>query len=111
MKTKAYKFYSDNGHGWLAVKRQELIDLGIIDKITPYSYQRGKTVYLEEDCDVDLFLRTKKAQGYTFKLSSYGTGTSLLAGSPDNKISFITKNCNGQSPIRSYESFKVANYV
>ncbi len=50
------RFYSDPGHGWLAVKRQTLIDLGIADKISGYSYQRGDTVYLEEDSDAGLFV-------------------------------------------------------
>ena len=35
---KKYRFYTDPGHGWLAVKRQELIDLDIIEKISGYSY-------------------------------------------------------------------------
>lgn len=54
-----YKFYEDPGHGWLAVKRAELIALGIAEKITAYSYQRGATVYLEEDCDADTFIKAK----------------------------------------------------
>lgn len=107
MKTEklVYKFYSDAGHGWLAVKRQELIDLGIYHRITSYSYQRGNTVYLEEDCDLSLFVETKKRLGYTFKVSSNSNGTSVLAGSPDKEISFVVKHCE-RSPIRSYESFK-----
>ena len=52
---KTYKFYSDPGHGWLAVKIKELVDLGIVDKISSYSYMRGQTAYLEEDCDAGLF--------------------------------------------------------
>lgn len=52
---KTYKFYCDPGHGWMAVKVQELHELGIMFKISPYSYLRGKTAYLEEDCDAALF--------------------------------------------------------
>ena len=48
---KTYKFYCDPGHGWMAVKVQELHELGIMFKISSYSYLRGKTAYLEEDCD------------------------------------------------------------
>ena len=33
MKNKIYKMYSDSGHGWLAVKRDELVKLGIADKM------------------------------------------------------------------------------
>ena len=32
MSTLKVKFYSDPGHGWVAVKRQLLVDLGILDK-------------------------------------------------------------------------------
>ena len=54
-KTKVFKFYSDSGHGWLAVKRQELENLGLVNAISHYSYVKGKTVYLEEDRDATLF--------------------------------------------------------
>jgi len=58
-----YIFHSDPGHGWLAVKRSELVKLRILDQISPYSYQRGKTVYLEEDCDAGIFFKAKEAVG------------------------------------------------
>ena len=56
-------FHSDSGHGWLAVKRGEVEKLGIADKITPFSYQKGKTVYLEEDTDLTTFLKAMKDSG------------------------------------------------
>jgi len=88
MKEQVFKKYDDPGHGWLAVKRQLLIDLGIIDKITSCSYQRGKTVYLEEDLDLSTFW-----QAYEQK-----TG---------NAPRYIVKTqCHGNSPIRSYDCFK-----
>jgi hypothetical protein len=58
MKHKTYIFHSDPGHGWMAVKRKELIEMGILHTITAYSYQKGKTVYLEEDCDASTFFET-----------------------------------------------------
>ena len=85
---KFYKFYSDAGHGWIAVKRQELADLEILDKISGYSYQKGKTVYLEEDCDATLFINKLKELDIIY--------------------AFTEKICNKDySPVRSYESFKV----
>ena len=54
MKT-SFKFYSDPSHGWVKVDRPLLVSLGIIDKITPFSYQRGDFVYLEEDQDLSTF--------------------------------------------------------
>lgn len=58
------KFYSDPAHGWYAVKRNALDILGIADKITMFSYQKGKTVYLEEDCDWSTFKDAMVKQGY-----------------------------------------------
>jgi len=81
-----YKFYNDPGHGWLAVKRAELIRLGILDKITGYSYQNGNTVYLEEDCDATTFINRKDELGEPY--------------------SFDNRYTNKQSPIRYYQSFK-----
>ena len=59
---KTYIFHTDPGHGWLAVKRQELAQLRISDRITPYSYTRGDTVYLEEDCDLATFFQAYEQQ-------------------------------------------------
>lgn len=90
MQHKTFKFYSDPGHGWLAVKRAHLVSLGIIDQITGFSYQRGKTVYLEEDCDVGTFFAAFK--------QAYGHEPRTIEGS----------FTNNSSPIRSYEHFRVA---
>lgn len=81
-------FHADAGHGWLAVKRQELIDLGILNKITSYSYQRGDSVYLEEDCDLTTYIQALKA-----------------AGRYDQLLLEHTKH-HDRSPIRSYDRFQ-----
>ena len=82
------KFYNDPGHGWGAVKRQVLVDLGIADKISTYSYQKGDTVYLEEDCDYPLFTTTMNTAhgGVVFE--------------------YVEKTTDRRSPIRNYESYK-----
>lgn len=82
---KNYKFYEDPGHAWLAVKRAELIRLGILDKISHYSYQKGVTVYLEEDCDASTFIAAKQDRG--------------------EKMNFIEVH-QENTPIRNYEYFK-----
>lgn len=64
---KTYIFHSDPGHGWLAVKRKELEDLGIEKEITGFSYVKGKTVYLEEDLDAGTFIKALKERGIKFK--------------------------------------------
>lgn len=85
--TLKIKFYTDDGHGWAAVKRKMLDDLGIADRITPYSYQRGQTVYLEEDCDLATLTTALAMKGV--------------------KIEYQTKHTDGRSPIRSYYRFTV----
>jgi hypothetical protein len=54
-----YFFHSDGGHGWLAVPRSEINRLGIAEKVSAYSYARMGMVYLEEDCDMGLFMEAK----------------------------------------------------
>jgi hypothetical protein len=49
---ETFTHYTDPGHGWVEVPRALLHELGIADKITGYSYQRGEDVFLEEDCDL-----------------------------------------------------------
>ena len=58
-----YYFYSDPGHGWLAVNYDELVELGIQDKISSYSYVKCNTDYLEEDCDMAEFMNALEAKG------------------------------------------------
>lgn len=82
---KTYKFYEDPGHAWLAVKRAELIKLGILDKISHYSYQKGATAYLEEDRDAEIFYTAKHNKGEEVKL-----------------IEVFQEN----TPIRNYDYFK-----
>lgn len=80
------KLYSDAGHAWGAVKRKVLAELGVMDKITPYSYQKGATVYLEEDCDLFTFVTKLKETGVT--------------------PTFERHHTDKRSPIRSYDRFK-----
>jgi hypothetical protein len=84
--SKAYKYYQDPGHGWIAVKRAEVKRLNLEEKISSYSYQRGASVYLEEDSDASKFFAAKKALG--------------------EQYSFDSRHSNKSSPIRSYDSYK-----
>jgi len=59
---KTYIWAHDAGHEWLAVKQNELNNLGIAHKITSYSYMKGGTVYLEGDCDAATFFDAYKAK-------------------------------------------------
>lgn len=86
---KVYKYHQDAGHGWLAVKRHELIELGILDKITSYSYQNGQTVYLEEDQDYSTFFKAFLEKNNNV--------------APKTKSSYYDKGC----PVRYYQRFSL----
>jgi len=64
MKTKTinYRWYTDPGHAWLRVSTAVCKDLGILDRVSQFSYQsrQGTYLYLEEDCDAGLFLQAVK---------------------------------------------------
>ena len=62
-----YVFHSDPGRGWLEVRREELVRLGIAEQISRYSYERGELVFLEEDCDARRFIQAKREAGETFE--------------------------------------------
>jgi hypothetical protein len=74
-----YKFYEDPGHGWLKVPRKELVELGIENEISPYSYMSGsgRMVYLEEDSDLSKFARAK---GFVPGSGSWSDFAALLGG-------------------------------
>lgn len=66
--------YSDPGHGWAAVPLTLLQRLDLLDKITPYSYMRGKYAYLEEDCDLNTFMAAALAAGLAVEFRQYVSG-------------------------------------
>ena len=77
--------YTDPGHGWVKVPVARLRKLGILDKITTYSYIRNNFAYLEEDCDFTTYVNALKAVGITPK--------------------FNEKHTNKYSKIRSYRHY------
>ena len=95
-----YHFYSDPGHGWLRVPREELRELGIESKISKYSYQKGSFVYLEEDCDAPEFINAL----------SEARGVSNLGLSPEQVIGAkIVPHVSTKrdSKIRGYDSYQI----
>ena len=84
------KFYNDPDHGWLAVKIQMIKELGLLNKISRFSYVKGQTIYLEEDCDAPLFTETLKELNIEFTVES---------------------KYQEKTPIRYYESFNPDNYT
>jgi len=78
--------FSDPGHSWYAVARSTIARLGLLDKISMYSYQcnTGDVVYLEEDCDAGLVLSALKDSGVDFEIQDFIS---------ENKDSFV-RSCN-----------------
>lgn len=85
---KIFNVYSDPGHGWVRVPRPVLSALGIADRVTHYSYQRGNFAYLEEDCDMSLFIQAYRAH----------TGINPL---------FREQSTNKYSKIRGYDRYTI----
>lgn len=80
-------FFTDPGHGWLAVEKTELKKLGIADKVSSCSYMKGEIAYLEEDDDAGIFINALKQRD------------------PDIEIS-IKESHDEVTPIRNYQSYK-----
>jgi hypothetical protein len=77
--------HSDPGHAWLAVKLSEIKMLGIETEISSYSYVKGKTAYLEEDCDAGKFIQAMRAKGIEVEVKD--------------------GSCRERSPIRYFKSY------
>jgi hypothetical protein len=60
---RTFIVYSDPGHAWARVSFHTLRELGIEDKISPYSYQRNGFAFLEEDLDLGVLITALRARG------------------------------------------------
>ena len=78
-------FHSDPSHGWAEIPISLIDYLGIGQKISHYSYKDGNFAYLEEDCDLGLFMRSAEAKGWN--------------------ISFDDVHTNGDSFIRNFQRY------
>jgi hypothetical protein len=67
--TLYYTYHTDPGHGWLEVSLDELDLLGIRSEVSCYSYMNAGKAYLEEDCDMELFMNAMEAKGVNVKLA------------------------------------------
>lgn len=57
------KYHHDPGHGWIETPKAFLRALGILHKVSTYSYQNEEYVFLEEDCDAALLINTLEQRG------------------------------------------------
>ena len=68
MKKQTLTYFTDSGHGWLKVSKNDLAALGLTEKISHFSYTRGDWVYLEEDCDMTAYMIAADAADWTVNL-------------------------------------------
>ena len=80
------KVFADPGHAWARVAKSKLVTLGISDKISTYSYQKGENAFLEEDCELSVLMGALRERGY--------------------EIKFNESHTNRQSKIRNYSTYK-----
>jgi hypothetical protein len=84
--------FADPGHAWCRVAKNKLEKLGIANKISAYSYERGEYAYLEEDCDLATLIDALRTKGYV-------------------DIKFKTQDTNRQSKIRGYNRYTCPEVV
>jgi hypothetical protein len=80
------RFICDAGHGWGEVSIDLINELRIGNQISRYSYMKGDKAYLEEDCDLPIFLNKMEKQG--------------------KKINFIEEHSNADSWVRNLQRFE-----
>ncbi len=90
MSKQSFAYIQDPGHGWLEVPRQLLHDFGIEYDISSFSYVLGKTAYLEEDCDMGVFIDAFKVE------------------MPDVELDIKDVHINRESEIRAYRPYPMA---
>lgn len=96
---KTIQVYSDPGHAWAKVPLKELFDLGIAYEISSFSYVRQQSlssglnifVYLEEDCDLGIYLKALRERNIEYK--------------------FKESHTNKRSKIRGYNTFMASLYL
>ena len=78
-------YFNDGGHGWYSVKREKLKTMGILEKVSSFSYQKGRSVYLEEDWDAGLFFNNLTEE--------------------EKQSIKVVNSCSNRSPVRGYSRF------
>jgi hypothetical protein len=72
--TTTYTFHHDDGHGWLEVPYQDMLNVGVtLEDVSRFSYATvinyRPTVFLEEDIDVAVFMLAAKRAGKNIKFN------------------------------------------
>lgn len=86
--------FVDGGHSWFSVKRSLLKALNIEKEISSCSYQKGDSVYLEEDCDAAIFFKAY--------LKASDLSWEMIKAAFDVKDSY-----KDSSPVRNYAHYSI----
>jgi hypothetical protein len=73
MQNLTITIYADPGHAWAQVPHTVIRSLGIGAKISAYSYRDQANAYLEEDCDLALFIHACQEKGISFSFNEQST--------------------------------------
>lgn len=65
-----YILFDNSHHGWLQVPISELVELDILEEMSPFSYRDKEFAYLEEDMDMGTFIMERQAKGKPFDWES-----------------------------------------
>ncbi|MFN3261260.1 MAG: hypothetical protein ACE37J_11950 [Pikeienuella sp.] len=86
----------DPGHGWLIISRGDLKAAGLTEAdISPYSYQKGDQLALEEDSDAAIYIAARYP-GVRVGAMKHNE-TLIEVGGPRTWASFGTKPYGGSS--------------
>lgn len=67
---RTFEYFHDPSHGWIKVKMDVLITLfggSWRSSFSPFSYEKGDNVYLEEDQDAATFIKRLKEKQISYK--------------------------------------------
>ncbi len=62
VKQKVFKIYSDSENSWIAVKNKELVELGLQNQFSQFSYIHGASSYLDTLADLPKFKTAYEAK-------------------------------------------------
>jgi hypothetical protein len=101
---KSITIYTDPSHGWAKVSIKELIKLNIADKISTYSYmhKNGINAYLEEDCDLGLYLNTLDNNSIKTIVFSNNEKNNENKNEDNNEIENVIFNNNERNNIENF---------
>lgn len=85
--------YDSPSHAWGKVTYQQLIELGIEGDVSKYSYRDGQLVFLEEDCDLPLFVSAARSAGLEIEFHEIELFCDDLLRSFDRYEKVAVKTC------------------